>query len=80
MAEKIDYGPARETIRLKIKIPREEIVFFDMLFKSYNGLVLVTITCGENETAVLDFTEGCREDVLNILKDLQTRIPLTIVD
>ena len=80
MTEKIDYGPARETSRLKVKLPREEIVFLDMLFKSYGGLALLTVDHGEKETVLLDFTEGCRGDVLKILKDLQTRIPLKIFE
>ncbi|NLM98258.1 MAG: DUF4911 domain-containing protein [Halanaerobiaceae bacterium] len=80
MGERIDYGPARETRRFKLKIPREEIVFLDMLFKSYEGLALVTVNHGENETVFIDFTEGCREDVLKILKDLQTGMPLEIFE
>lgn len=79
MTDKIP-APARETIRLKIKIPREEIVFLDMIFKSYGGLALVTVDHLERGTLFLDVTEGTKAEVLAILKDLQERIPLTIYD
>ncbi|MFW6022195.1 MAG: DUF4911 domain-containing protein [Halanaerobiaceae bacterium] len=72
--------PAKETLRLKIKIPREEIVFIDMIFKSYGGLALVTVDRLEEGILFLDVTEGTRPDVLAILKDLQKRIPLTILE
>lgn len=71
-------GPARETIRLKIKIPRKEIVFLDMIFKAYGGLALVTVDNLEKGSLFLDVTEGTMPDVLAILKDLQKRIPLSI--
>lgn len=72
--------PVQETIRLKIKIPRKEIVFLDMIFKSYGGLALVTVDRVEEGIIFLDVTEGTKPDVLAILKDLQERIPLTIYD
>jgi len=72
--------PVQETIRLKIKIPREEIVFLDMIFKSYGGLALVTVDRVEEGIIFLDVTDGTKPDVLAILKDLQERIPLTIFD
>ncbi len=70
--------PVQETIRLKIKIPREEIVFLDMIFKSYGGLALVTVDHVKEGTLFLDVTEGTKPDVIAILEDLQERIPLTI--
>ncbi len=72
--------PVQETIRLKIKIPRKEIVFLDMIFKSYGGLALVTVDRVEEGIIFLDVTEGTKPDVLAILKDLQERIPITIID
>lgn len=73
-------GPSTETSRIKIKIPREEIVFLDMIFKSYGGLALVTVDRLEKGTLFLDVTEGTKPDVMAILKDLQERIPLTIFE
>jgi len=70
----------QETIRLKIKIPREEIVFLDMIFKSYGGLALVTVDHVKEGTLFLDVTEGTKPDVIAILEDLQERITLTIYD
>jgi hypothetical protein len=80
----IDYegfkGPARETNRIKIIVPREEIVFIDMIFKSYGGLALVTVDQLNKGTLFLDVTEGTRPDVMAILEDLRERIPLTILE
>ncbi len=67
-----------DTIRLRVKVPQEEIVFMDMLFKSYEGLAMVTVDRKEKGIINLDVTEGTREDVLNILMDLKQRIPLVI--
>lgn len=68
----------QETSRITIKVPREEIVFLDMLIKAYEGLALVTIDQGKKGIIYLDVTQGTRPDVLAILKDLQERIPLII--
>ncbi|MFP4662781.1 MAG: DUF4911 domain-containing protein [Halanaerobiales bacterium] len=73
-------APSTETSRIKIKIPREEIVFMDMIFKSYGGLALVTVDHLDEGTLFLDVTEGTRPDVMAILKDLQKSIPLTIYE
>jgi hypothetical protein len=69
-----------DTTRIRLKIPQEEIVFLDMLFKSYEGLAMVTIERKEKGIINLDVTEGTKADVLNILRDLQQRIPLTIFE
>lgn len=80
IAKKKYIGSSRETIRIKIKIPRKEIVFLDMIFKSYGGLTLVTVDHLNKGILFLDVTEGTRADVLDILKDLQERISLVIID
>ncbi|HLV09382.1 MAG TPA: DUF4911 domain-containing protein [Halanaerobiales bacterium] len=68
----------KDTSRLKIKIPQKEIVFLDMLFKSYEGLAMVTVNKKEKGIIYLDVTEGTRGEVINILRDLQERMPLKI--
>jgi hypothetical protein len=69
-----------ETSRITIRVPREEIVFVDMLFKAYEGLALATIDRERTGLIHLDVTPGTRADVLAILKDLQEKMPLFIVE
>lgn len=69
-----------DTIKLRIKVPRKEIVFIDMVFKSYGGLAKVGVDQVEEGTLILDVTQGTRGTVLDILNDLQERIPLSILD
>ncbi len=68
-----------DTERIKIKVPAEEVVFIDQLFKSYEGLAMVTTDHQEKGVVYLDVTEGTRNDVIGILKDLQNKIPLSIL-
>ena len=71
----------KDTIKIKIKVPRKEIVFIDMVFKSYEGLAVVTVEKVEKETGILilDVTEGTREDVIKILNDLKNRMNLIVI-
>lgn len=69
-----------DTLKIKIKVPREEVVFLDQLFKSYEGLAMVTVERKMKGVLCLDVTKGTREDVLEILKDLQKKIPLNIIE
>jgi len=76
----LDNGTCQETSRITIKVPREEIVFVDMLFKAYEGLALATIDRETSGLIHLDITPGTRADVLAIIKDLQERMPLSILE
>ncbi|WP_230866976.1 MULTISPECIES: DUF4911 domain-containing protein [Halanaerobiaceae] len=68
-----------DTREVMIKVPRKEIVFIDMLFKAYEGLAMVTVDKKEEGLIILDVTEGTKDDVLGILKNLQEKIPLQII-
>lgn len=76
----MDRGASQETSRITIRVPREEIVFVDMLFKAYEGLALATIDRETSGLIHLDVTQGTRPDVLAILKDLQDRMPMSIIE
>lgn len=68
-----------DTRKLMIKVPRKEIVFIDMLFKAYEGLAMVTVEKKKEGIIILDVTEGTKDDVLGILRNLQEKIPLQII-
>ncbi|MEJ6950039.1 DUF4911 domain-containing protein [Natronospora cellulosivora (SeqCode)] len=70
---------AKETIRMKIRVPREEIVFIDMIFKASKGIALITVDDLKDGTLYIDMTEGTKPDVMGILEDLQQRFPLEIL-
>ncbi len=70
----------KDTQQIKVRVPREQIVFMDMVFKSYEGLASLTI-CPEGENIiVLDVTSGTRDDVLEILKDFGEQFPVEIIE
>ncbi|MFW5998192.1 MAG: DUF4911 domain-containing protein [Halanaerobiaceae bacterium] len=62
--------PEKDTHQIKIKIPQEEIVFADMIIKSYEGLASLNVSRKEEGVVYLDVTEGTKNEVMNILKDL----------
>jgi len=68
-----------DTEKIRVKVPKEEIVFMDMVFKSYEGLASLTIK--EHETGIinLEVTQGTKEDVLAILNDFKQQFPLKIL-
>ena len=69
-----------DTKKIVIKIPQEEIVFVDMVFKSYEGLAMLTLNHDEEGVVYLDVTEGTREDVLKIITDLGKKFPVEIIE
>mgnify|MGYP006298053465 CR=1 FL=1 len=70
-----------DTQQITIKIPQEEIVFADMIFKSYEGLADLTVSKKEEGVVYLNVTEGTRNDVLKILKNLdRDEFPVEILD
>lgn len=70
----------KDTQKIKIKVPRSEIVFIDQVFKSYEGLAMVTVDKREKGILYLDVTAGTKPDVLEILKDLKQKFPLNILE
>ncbi len=68
-----------DTQQIVIKIPPEEINFVDMVFKSYEGLAMLTINHEEMGVVYLDVTEGTREEVLEILADLSNKFQVDIL-
>lgn len=68
-----------DTRQIKVKVPHEEIVFMDMVFKAFEGLASLTICSDEENQIVLDVTEGTREDVLAILNDFKEQFPVEII-
>lgn len=70
----------KDTQQIKIKVPGDQIVFIDQLFKSYEGLAMVTVDHKNKGIIYLDVTEGTYSDVIDILRDLKERIPLIILE
>lgn len=68
----------KDTSQLIIKVPPEEVVFLDQLFKSYEGLAMVTVSKTEKGVICLDVTAGTRDDVLEILTRLKREINLSL--
>ncbi len=69
----------QDTEQIIIKIPHEEVVFVDMVFKSHEGLAMLTLSQGKEELVYLDVTEGTRSDILKILNNLKKEFPLEII-
>lgn len=70
----------KDTSQLIIKVPPEEVVFLDQLFKSYEGLAMVTVSKAEKGVIYLDVTTGTRDDVLEILARLKREINLSLLE
>ena len=60
----------QDTQQIKVKIPPEEIVFADMIFKSFEGLASLTVSNKKEGVIYLDVTRGTKSDTLKILEDL----------
>ncbi|MGM0437129.1 MAG: DUF4911 domain-containing protein [Bacillota bacterium] len=69
----------KDTHQIIIKIPQEEIVYVDMIFKAYGGLAMLTISHEEEGVIFLDVTEGTHETVLDIVNGLREEFPLEII-
>ncbi len=68
-----------DTLKIKAVIPPEEVVFVDMVFKSYEGIAMLTLHEAEQGLINLDVTEGTRSQVLEILDDFKEMFPVKIV-
>ena len=69
----------KDTQQITIKAPKEEIVFIDMICKSYEGLAEVNVSSDKEGVIHLNVTEGTKKDVIEILKDLQNDFSLKIL-
>ena len=69
----------KDTQQIKVRVPQEEIVFMDMVFKSFEGLASLTICPEEDNMILLDITAGTRDDVLEILEDFNDRFSVEII-
>jgi len=68
-----------DTQQIIIKIPQKEIVFVDMVFKSHEGLAMLTLNHDQEGMVYLDVTEGTRGDVLKIISELGKKFPAEII-
>nr|WP_282580224.1 DUF4911 domain-containing protein [Natroniella sulfidigena] len=67
---------------MEVKVVKKELSFVDKILKAYEGLAMVTVvgTEGEIGKLKLEFTEGTKDDLLEILNDLQNKVSLEIVE
>ncbi|MFW5985554.1 MAG: DUF4911 domain-containing protein [Halanaerobiaceae bacterium] len=70
----------KDTQQIKVQVPQEEIVFLDMVFKSYEGLASLTISPDQDNVVYLDVTEGTKSDVLDILENFKSEFPVEIIN
>ena len=69
----------QDTHQIIIKIPQEEIVYVDMIFKAYGGLAMLTISHEEEGVIFLDVTKGTHDTVLEIVEGLKEEFPVEII-
>lgn len=67
------------THRIVAKVPQEEIVFVDMIFKSFEGIAMLTVSKKQPGEIYLDVTEGTRDLVIDILQDLDNKFSVEII-
>lgn len=69
----------KNTHRIVAKVPQEEIVFVDMIFKSFEGIAMLTVSKNDTGEIYLDVTDGTRDLVLEILRDLDKDFCVEII-
>ncbi|MGM0409674.1 MAG: DUF4911 domain-containing protein [Bacillota bacterium] len=69
----------KDTHQIIIKIPKEEIVFVDMIFKAYGNLAMLTISHEEEGVVFLDVTNGTHEIVMEIIEGFRDEFPVEII-
>ncbi len=74
-----EFKPPADTFRLVVEIPPEEAVFVDMVFKSYEGIAMLTHDEGAEGIVKIDLTPGTYELVLDILDDLGDKFAVEIL-
>ncbi|PRX21688.1 uncharacterized protein DUF4911 [Orenia metallireducens] len=70
-----------DTIGFQVKVEKGELYFVDNVIKAYEGLALTTVVGIEDEVGILNLevSAGTKDDVLEILKNLQKQVKLEIV-
>ncbi|OCL26841.1 DUF4911 domain-containing protein [Orenia metallireducens] len=70
------------TIGFQVKVEKDELYFVDNVLKAYEGLALTTVVGVKGEIGILNLeaTEGTKDDVLEILENLQKQVELEIVE
>lgn len=79
MIKNKDNFKEKDTHQVIIKIPQEEIVYVDMIFKAYEGLAMLTISHEEEGVIFLDVTKGTHDIVIEILEGLKEEFPVEII-
>ena len=69
-----------DTLEMKVLIPPEEIVFVDMVFKSYEGIAMLNLDNKREGLVVLDYTPGTRKIVKEVLADLGEKFEVEIIE
>lgn len=69
----------KDTHQIIIKIPQEEIVYVDMIFKAYGGLAMLTISHEEEGVIFLDVTEGTHDIVMEVVEGFREEFPVEII-
>lgn len=69
-----------DTLNMKVLIPQEEIVFVDMVFKSYEGIAMLNLDNKRDGLVVLDYTPGTRKIVKEVLSDLGDKFEVKIIE
>ena len=69
----------KDTHQIIIKIPKEEIVYVDMIFKAYGSLAMLTISHEEEGVVFLDVTNGTHEIVMEIIEGFRDEFPVKII-
>lgn len=69
-----------DTYQMKVKIPPEEVVYVDMVFKSHEGIAMLKLDQKHEGLIKLDYTPGTRETVLEVLEALNLEFDLEIVE
>lgn len=67
------------TERIVAEVPQKEIVYVDMVFKSFEGIAVLTVSKRKPGEIYLDVTKGTKKLVLDILKDLKSEFPVKII-
>lgn len=59
-----------DTKKIKYKVPKEEIVFIDMVIKSYEGLGIVKVDHDNPGEIWIMVTESTEDEIREIMDDL----------
>lgn len=73
------FQPPDDTIKIVARVPQEELVFVDMIFKSYEGIAMLTLDEGGEGIIKLDVTPGTYELVMDVLNDLGEQFSVEIL-